>query len=106
MDKAKVKTTGFYDRYGSKKVAFLEKGQDVEIVEHYGDKHLCSVINPTEDCKNYGGFDGMLAYVYKEHLSPEPNKPEQGKQYRLTGGNGVPSIANGNSWAESEVTDE
>ena len=36
----------------------------------------------------------------------EQDKPEQGKQYRLTGGKDTPSIANGNSWAESEVTDE
>ena len=31
------------------------------------------------------------------------NKPEPNKQYALTGGKGVPCIANGNSWEESEV---
>jgi len=31
------------------------------------------------------------------------NKPESGKQYALTGGSGEACIANGNSWAESEV---
>ncbi len=34
------------------------------------------------------------------------NKPESGKQYRLTGPRGVASIAAGNSWKESEVTPE
>ena len=29
--------------------------------------------------------------------------PEYGKQYRLTGGTGTPCVANGNTWAESEV---
>ena len=31
------------------------------------------------------------------------DKPEQGKQYLLIGGANKPSIANGNSWEESEV---
>ena len=31
------------------------------------------------------------------------DKPEEGKQYLLVGGADKPSIANGNSWAESEV---
>ena len=30
-------------------------------------------------------------------------KPEEGKIYALTGGHDTPSIANGNTWAESEV---
>jgi len=33
----------------------------------------------------------------------KPNKPEEGKQYRLIGGSDEPSIANGNTWAESEI---
>ena len=33
------------------------------------------------------------------------DKPEAGKTYALTGGLGSRCIANGNSWAESEVTD-
>tara|TARA_R100001594_G_scaffold68059_1_gene102379 strand:+ start:18902 stop:19114 length:213 start_codon:yes stop_codon:yes gene_type:complete len=48
-------------------------------------------------------------YMSQEKDTPnnsEQDKPEQGKQYRLTGGNGVPSIANGNSWAESEVKND
>lgn len=31
------------------------------------------------------------------------NKPEEGKQYLLIGAGDKPSIANGNTWAESEV---
>ena len=36
----------------------------------------------------------------------DKGKPEAGKVYALTGGPGTPSIANGNTWAESEVKDE
>ena len=31
------------------------------------------------------------------------DEPEAGKVYSLTGGTGTPSIANGNTWAESVV---
>ena len=34
----------------------------------------------------------------------DKGKPEAGKIYALTGGKGTPSIAAGNTWAESEVT--
>jgi len=34
---------------------------------------------------------------------PKEDKPEPGKQYRLTGGPGTKSIANGDSWSDSEV---
>ena len=33
------------------------------------------------------------------------DKPEEGKVYALTGGPGARCIANGNTWAESEVID-
>ena len=33
----------------------------------------------------------------------KPNKQEEGKQYRLIGGSNQPSIANGNTWAESVI---
>jgi len=33
-------------------------------------------------------------------------RPEEGKIYALTGGTGRPSIASGNTWAESEVKPE
>ena len=31
------------------------------------------------------------------------DKPEPGKQYRLIGRTGEPSIAKGNTWAEAEI---
>ena len=34
------------------------------------------------------------------------DKPEEGKVYALTGGPGSKCIANGFSWADSEVTDD
>ena len=34
------------------------------------------------------------------------DKPEEGKVYALTGGPGARCIANGFSWAESEVVDD
>ena len=36
-------------------------------------------------------------------MSDDKGRPEEGKIYALTGGAGRPSIANGNTWAESEV---
>ena len=36
----------------------------------------------------------------------DKGKPEAGKIYALTGGHGTPSIASGNTWAESEIKDE
>ena len=35
----------------------------------------------------------------------DKGRPEPGKQYRLTAGKGAPCIMNGNTWAESEVTE-
>ena len=36
----------------------------------------------------------------------DKGKPEAGKIYALTGGHDTPSIASGNTWAESEIKDE
>jgi|TARA_B100001094_G_scaffold329334_1_gene391835 hypothetical protein len=36
----------------------------------------------------------------------DKGKPEAGKIYALTGRSGTPSIANGNTWKESEIKDE
>ena len=36
-------------------------------------------------------------------VSITEDRPEEGKQYSLTGGHGQPCIFNGNTWAESEV---
>ncbi len=42
----------------------------------------------------------------KEKVMKNKGKPKPGVVYSLTGGPGTPSIANGNTWAESEVKDE
>lgn len=39
----------------------------------------------------------------KDKTRSTENKPEAGKLYALTGGPGSRCIANGNTWAESEV---
>jgi len=39
----------------------------------------------------------------KDESKPKEDKPEAGKVYALTGGPGSRCIANGNTWAESEV---
>ena len=36
-------------------------------------------------------------------VAEHQNKPEYGKQYRLIGRADEPSIAKGNTWAESEI---
>ena len=43
----------------------------------------------------------LLAFI--DGVVAKPNKPEEGKQYRLIGGSNQPSIANGNTWAESVI---
>lgn len=47
---------------------------------------------------------GPISHVQTGTVRSEDDKPEPGKVYRLTGAS-VPSIAGGNSWAESEVAD-
>ena len=42
-------------------------------------------------------FDNFVAQYI------EPNKPQEGKLYALTGGPGANCISNGNSWSDSEV---
>ena len=47
--------------------------------------------------------DWFLSDETWEEYVAKPNKPEEGKQYLLIGGTDQPSIANGNTWAESEI---
>lgn len=49
-----------------------------------------------------GYMDYMATECAKTYL--EENKPQEGKVYALTGGPGAKCISNGNSWADSEVT--
>ena len=70
MSKLKIRkgNLGFYDRFDNK-VALLEEGQELKLVRELSDsKHICRVVNPTERCKNHGGYDGMLVEAYAENL--------------------------------------
>jgi hypothetical protein len=48
------------------------------------------------------------SFIVDDHVGYETyiltNKPQEGKVYALTGGPGAKCISNGNSWADSEVT--
>lgn len=51
----------------------------------------------------------MNEYFGEQYIvdaSKEGDKPQAGKEYKLTGGPNEKCIANGNSWSESEVKDE
>ena len=39
-------------------------------------------------------------------MNQDKGRPVPGRQYRLTGATGTPSIMQGNTWAESEVAPE
>ena len=70
MSKLKIRkgNLGFYDRFDNK-VALLEEGQELKLVRELSDsKYICRVVNPTERCKNPGGYDGMLVEAYAENL--------------------------------------
>ena len=75
MSSAKITQTMFYDEYRDKKVALLEKGQEVRIHRlhrfdkyHFENVYLCKVINPSDQSKNYGVHDGMIVEVYSDNL--------------------------------------
>jgi small nuclear ribonucleoprotein (snRNP)-like protein len=75
MIDAKITQTMFYDQYRDKKVALLEKGQEVRIHRlhrfddyHFENVYLCKVINPSDQSKNYGVRDGELVKVYGDNL--------------------------------------
>ena len=75
MSSGKITQTRFYDQYGNKKVALLEKGQEVRIHRlhrfdeyHFENVYLCKVINPSDQSKNHGVYDGLIVEVYEENL--------------------------------------
>ena len=75
MSSANITETRFYDQYGTKKFALLEKGQGLQIDSlykfdsyHFENIYLCRVVNPSETSKNYGVREGMLVKVYEENL--------------------------------------
>jgi hypothetical protein len=78
MSSAKITQTRYFNRYGNKKVALLEEGQSIEIDSVYGfdeyhfeDIYLCRVVNPSDACKNHGGYEDMLVKVHSEYLESE-----------------------------------
>tara|TARA_Y100001963_G_scaffold5396_1_gene7061 strand:+ start:2768 stop:3004 length:237 start_codon:yes stop_codon:yes gene_type:complete len=75
MGDAKITETRYYDQHGNKKVALLEKGQEVQIKDlyrfddyHFENVYLCKVVNPSNQSKDYGVRDGMIVEVYSEYL--------------------------------------
>ena len=75
MGDAKITETRYYDQHGTKKFALLEKGQEVQIKDlhrfdeyHFENVYLCKVINPSDQSKNHGVYDGMIVEVYSEYL--------------------------------------
>jgi len=59
---------GYYNQYGEKKFALLEEGQTLKIEREEADQYLCSVVNPSDESKNYGVHDGMWILAYEEDL--------------------------------------
>ena len=56
----------------------MEEGQSIEIDSVYGfdeyhfeDIYLCRVVNPSDACKNHGGYENMLVKVHSEYLENE-----------------------------------
>ena len=68
MGDAKITETRYYSQHGNKKVALLEKGQEVRIEDMHRNVYLCKVVNPSDWSKNYGVKDGMIVEVYSENL--------------------------------------
>lgn len=75
MGDARITETRYYSQHKNKKVALLEKGQEVRIEDlhrfddyHFENVYLCKVVNPSDWSKNYGVYDGMIVEVYSENL--------------------------------------
>ena len=60
--------SGFYNRHGEKKFVLLEEGQTLTIERQEADQYICSVVNPSDESKNYGVIDGVLFRAYEEDL--------------------------------------
>ena len=73
MSKVKIREgqKGFYNQHGNKKSALLEEGQSLKIQHCRLGRYVCSVVNPSPLCKDYGGYEGMLIVAYEEHLEVE-----------------------------------
>ena len=62
---------GFYNQYGNKKVALLEEGQSLKVGRIKDDLYICTVVNATERCRDFGGYDGMTIEAYVQNLEIE-----------------------------------
>ncbi len=85
----------------------LVNGTEKEVNEKYSDAHILNeadnrlnICNANEDDPDYQRDARQLERFISKYSK---NKPEEGKQYLLMGGSDKPSIANGNTWAESEI---
>ena len=59
---------GYYNQT-SKRLALLEAGQELKIVRELPDnKYICEIVNPTERCKNHGGYHGLEIEAYVQNL--------------------------------------
>ena len=59
---------GFYNQHGEKKFVLLEEGQTLTVERQEADQYICSVVNPSDESKNYGVIDGLRILAYKEDL--------------------------------------
>tara|TARA_B100000530_G_scaffold283064_1_gene197034 strand:+ start:6817 stop:7188 length:372 start_codon:yes stop_codon:yes gene_type:complete len=91
---------------------FLIDGTEEEVNEKYSDAYIIgeaenrlAICNANEDDPDYQRDARQLERFINKYSKAvaKPNKPEEGKQYLLIGGKDKPSIANGNTWAESEI---
>jgi hypothetical protein len=71
-------------------------------LEYDPDNNVWVVVKFGSLSKPLGKFD-TYPEAKKFALECTSNKPQENKVYALTGGPGSKCIANGNSWAESEV---
>ena len=85
-------------------------GTEEEVNEKYSDAYIIgeaenrlAICNANEDDPDYQRDARQLERFINKYSVAKPNKPEEGKQYLLIGGKDKPSIANGNTWAESEI---
>ena len=80
--------------------------------EYYGCEYI---VDGSSDKKKKEKLSKLVKKINKENVPPggwtpddavKRDKPVAGKVYALTGGPGSRCIANGNTWAESEVKEE
>ena len=71
MQKLKIRTghNGFYDQANCNRMALLEEGQQLQMVKELPDnKYICKIVNPSEACRFYGGYNGLEIEAYVQNL--------------------------------------